>query len=236
MSGMAKYRIARNDADARDGVHYNSRKFEDITLHAFEKHGETVIDVRKKFHVFVVPKNETRGEDADHFQVVVNGVSIESTDLSELRRKAQEAYREIVESEYERVLIVTTSGDGYSRKDEQGNTFGLTWRQGWRCKKIDLVMDETRMHALRVENYDEDYVPEVIAGGYTIGAKPGHRGKQTHKTAVIPWTQAREDMLRKTITAIEEMRQNLNEALLKPDAFASLLDSKAGSLMLGTTK
>ena len=233
---MAKYRIAKNDADARDGVHYNSRKFEDITLHAFEKHGKTQIDVRKKFHVFVVPKNDTRGEDADHFQVVVNGVSIESTDLAELRRKAQEAYRDIVEAEYERVLIVTTSGDGYSRVGEQGNTFGLTWRPGWRCKKLDLVMDDTRMHALHVENYCEDYVPEVISGGYTIGCKPGHRGKQSHKTAVIPWTQEREDMLRRTIAAIGKMREDLNEALLKPDLFASLLDSKAGPLMLGAPK
>ena len=144
-----------------------------------------------------------------------------------MRTKAEAALRDLDETNHEKVLVVKTSG--YPRENE--DTFGIEWRCGWRIAKLGVVLDESRSYMLEIENYDEDDEP-VMAGEFRIGSKPGHRGKQNHKTAVIPWTKEREDILRRTVEAIGEMRNRLNEQLLKPDMFAGLLDQHAGALLL----
>ena len=220
--------ILQHGHEVAPGVSCNDRKWEVWTLRKRFDKGSTTYSQDVKAQVYVVPKDGFRGNEADGFKIVINGVPVVSRDLSELRTKAEAALRDLDETNHEKVLVVKTSG--YPRENE--DTFGIEWRCGWRIAKLGVVLDESRSYMLEIENYDEDDEP-VMAGEFRIGSKPGHRGKQNHKTAVIPWTKEREDMLRKTIKAIGKMREDLNAALLQPDAFTALLDGKKGLLMLG---
>jgi hypothetical protein len=223
--------LLQHGHEVASGISCNDRKFEVWTLkNFFEKDGKK-FSQEVKVQVYAVPKNGFRGNEADGFKIVINGVPVVSRDLADLRRKAETALRDLDESNHEKVLFVKTSG-GFQRLNE--DAFGLEWRIGWRIAKLGIVLDETRSYPIDVENYDEDYQPE-IAGEIMIGSKPGHRGVQLNKNAVIPWTAEREEVLRKAITAIGKMRDDLNAALLKPEAFTSLLDARAGVLLLGGT-
>lgn len=217
------------------GVTCNDRKFEVWELSDLQpaKDGTLYANKRIRVQVYAVPNNGYRGTETAGFKVVINGCSVVDSDLTELRKKAVALLRNLTEENHEKVLIVKTTGPGNGITTGE---FGLTWRIGWRVEKLGIIFDQSRTTVLHdVENYDEPDAPEVMEG-IRIGSKPGFRGKQYVKTAVMPWTQAREDTLRRTTKAIEQMREDLNEALLKPDAFASLLDSKAGPLMLGIAK
>jgi hypothetical protein len=214
---MNKY---RNGHELAPGVSCNDRKFETWELKKFFQKDGKSWSQNVKVQVYAVPKDGYRGAEADGFKIVINGFAIVSRDLADLRRKAEAALCELTEANYEKVLVVKTNG--YPRENE--DAFGVEWQIGWRISKYGIVLDETRSYCLDVENYDEPDVSEE-QDGFRIGSKPGCRGKQTNKTAVIPWTQEREDILRRTVTALGEMRDRLNEQLLRPDAFARMLDT-----------
>ena len=226
----------QHGSEIAPGVSGNDRKFETWELSDLQSGGDGKLYANKriKVQVYAVPKDGYRGAETAGFKVVINGCSVVDSDLTELRKKAVALLRNLSEENHEKVLVVKTCGMG---NGVTSGEFGLTWRIGWRVEKLGIIFDQSRKIVLQdIENYDEPDAPEVTDGGYRIGSKPGFRGKQHYKTAVITWTQAREDMLRKTTKSIEKIREDLNEALLKPDFFASMLDSKTGPLMLGTTK
>jgi hypothetical protein len=215
-----------------DGISCNDRKFEVWELEGIKADNGKLYNVRMKVQVYVVPKDGFRGASADGFKIVINGVPVVSRDIGELREKATALIRNLSEDEHEKVLVVKTSGSpNGGGRGQDGDTFGLEWQVGWRVAKLDVVFNEGRSFLLDVENYDEPDEPEVV-DGIKIGAKRGYRGVQHNKTAVIPWTKEREELLKKTVKAIGGMRDDLNAALLKPEAFAGLLDAKAGVLLL----
>jgi hypothetical protein len=182
---------------------------------------------RVKAQVYAVPKDGFRGAPTDGFKVVIEGVPITDRNLGDLRKRAEAILSHLCEEDHEKVLVVRTSGRPCRQMDE----FGIDWEVGWRVKKLGgAVLCESRLSVLSVENYDEEYEPEE-ADGIIIGSKPGYRGKQHNKIAVIPWTAEREALLRQAVKAIGKMRDDLNAALLKPEAFAGLLDAKAGLLL-----
>jgi hypothetical protein len=218
-------------------VNCNDRKFDTLRLHCVvgkSTEGHSITD-SKEFQVYAVPRNDRRGAETSHFKIVVNGIVVTSTDIIELKRKAQEVFTNIAEGDYEKVLVVKTTGDPYGdHLQEKGDRFGLEWQVGWRVSKIDIVFDKTRHSTIDVENYDEPDDPDMY-GKFKIGSKVGHRGKQIHKVAVIPWTKEREEMLQKAVVAIGKMRDDFNVALLRPEEFAGILDAKSG-LLLGEHK
>lgn len=234
--GKTTVGIARPNPNMRAGVHCNDRKFEQWSLSVIGKgEGANAGKAVKKainLQVYAVPKGNNRGAETEHFKVVINGIVIASQDLAELRRKAVEVFTGLVEADYQKVLIVKTRGRSSFREgQEQGDEFGLEWLVGWKAPGLDVVLSENRGWTINVENYDEPE-EEVPEGGLRLGGKPGYRGKQDHKTAVIPWSQEREDILKKAVEAIGKMRDDLNQALLQPESFAGLLDARAGVLLL----
>lgn len=224
--------ILQNGHEIAQGISCNDRKFETWRLKSFRSKDGRLYSCEVSVQVYAVPKDGARGNETDGFKIVINGIPVTSRDLVDLRAKAEALLRNLSEDEHEKVLIVKTSGMPgrnqlrYGQREE----FGLSWELGWRVAKAGRVFDFTRSYCIDVENYDEDEQNEMI-GDIIIGSKPGHRGKQDHKTAVIPWTQEREDVLRKTVASIAAMRESLNDELLKAESFALLLDTKAGMLL-----
>ena len=216
----------------------NDRQFDQWRLTAItgEKTAEGFgLQKSQTFQVYAVPQNDARGAETSHFKIVINGIVVTSPDLIELRRKAQEIYSGVVEGDYVKVIVVKTRGDPIGDwRSEKGDEFGLEWQIGWQVARLGVVFDESRQCTISVENYEEPDEPDM-ASGIRIGAKVGHRGKQMHKTAVVPWTKEREGMLVRAVEAIGKMRDDFNAALLRPEEFAGLLDAKAG-LLLGEAK
>jgi hypothetical protein len=219
------------------GISCNDKKFEIWELEALQpaKDGSLYANKRVKVQVYSVPANGFRGAPTAGFKVVINGVEVTDSDLQKLRQKATAMLRELTEEDHEKVLIVKTSGYGNRVNSDQ---FGLSWRIGWRVAKLGVIFNSNRDEVLHgLENYDEpEDSGDENENGVQIGSKPGFRGKKMHNDVVIPWTQEREDMLRRTVKAIGQMRDDLNDALLEPDAFTSLLDGKKGILMLKPPK
>jgi len=215
----------------------NDRTLDQITLYAVMPKDENGFQREKsiKVQLYAVPKDGFRGAETDHFKVVVNDIVVEDTDITRLKQRATEIFQGITDDEWEKVLVIRTRGDKVGPwRQENGDSFGLEWQLGWRVAKLDATFDETKKILLDVENYDEP-LEHVESGGIILGYKPGMRGSQSHKTAVIPWSQEREDVLRRSVQEIGLMRDRANKALLDMEGFAGLLDAKAkaGQHLLG---
>lgn len=220
-----------NGKEIAPGISCNDKKFEVWELGALQpaKNGSLYANKKVLVQVYSVPKDGYRGAPTAGFKVVINGVEVTDPDLQKLRQKATLLLRDLTEESHEKVLIVKTNGYGNKVNSDQ---FGLSWYTGWRVAKLGIVFNSSRTAVEQdLENYDEPEDPGD-ENGMRIGSKSGYRGKKTHNNVVIPWTQEREDMLRRTVKAIAKMRDDLNDALLEPDAFTAMLDGKKGILML----
>ena len=204
----------------------NDRKLEVWTLsrHVVGQHNPEHIKVQ----VYAVPKKNARGAETEYLKIVINGIIVKATDIIELRRKAQEVYSGLVEDEYEKVLIIEIGGHeaNYSNRGAKGSEFGLDYRIGWRVNKLGVIFNQNKNYLITIDNEDPHNDPndtyKIFGGG------------RENKTAVVPWTQEREDVLKGTVVKIGQMRREANKMVLDFDNFANLLDSKAGMNLLGT--
>ena len=214
----------------------NARKFETWTITAYGRNADGQI-VKKSVAttVYAVPEGNFRGNPTDHFQIIIDGVSVVSDNLRELRVEASRVFAKLSEQDYQKVLVVRTSGETLDRTHDHSDKFGLQWEIGWLVKGIaspDVVLSETRGWAIHVENYDEPLEHDMV-DNIKLGYKEGKRGKREHSVAVIPWTQEREDIIKQIVQSIGEIRNHLNDCLLDADSFAKLVDSTKGKLLLG---
>ena len=219
--------ILQHGHEIAPGLSCNDRKWEVWKLPGLEKKGDTLFNTIIPVQVYVVPKDGFRGAEADGFKIVYKNIAITSRDLDDLRRKATNLVQDLTEEDHQKVLVVKTGGS--PSHSGHGDEFGIVWEIGWRVKKYNIVYSEDRSYMLSVENYDEPDDPEMESG-FRIGSKPGRRGVQHNKTAVIPWTQEREDILKEAIRKIGKMRDSLNATLLRPGSLC-LLSGRQGGLV-----
>lgn len=206
------------------GIHVNDRKLEMWTL---QKIGKSQYNPDKiQVQVYAVPKRNARGAETEYLKIAINGIVVKDTDINELRRKAQEVYSGLNEDEYEKVLIVEIAGNetNPANRGARGSDFGLDYSIGWKVKKLGVIFSQDKTRLITIEN--EDPSPKDDGDPYGISS----RGK-VNKTAVITWTQEREDVLISTIKNISKLRAEANKMVLDFDKFATLLDSKTMFLL-----
>jgi len=228
--------MRRNGHDVERGVSCNDRKFEAIDVCFFSKDPDgQVREKTRRFQSLIVPRDGYRGGPVDHFKVVVDDVVVESTDIQELKRKAADVLMALADGDWEKVLIVRTLGKQvHDTFFKVGDAFGVQWMVGWRVSKLGLVFDEQRKFTLDVYNDDPPPVDEEMLDGFRVTSAAGRNAYRDtdRKTAVIPWTQERQDILVKTVKALGKMKAELDARLLRADAFASMLDATAGKHLL----
>ena len=100
----------------------------------------------------------------------------------------------------------------------------LSWLIGYRCPDKNLVLDERRNHSLSTE----DMWYENPDGS---GSLEGAVRKSKPSCAIIPWTQAREDVLAKAEQQLKDLQKQINNLVMSGQAEA-LLDGQLSTNLL----
>jgi hypothetical protein len=225
----------RHGHEVAPGVSCNDRNFEVWTLERYFRKDGKLYHENVPFQVYACPKEGARGAQTTHFKIVVDGLQLVSPSIEELREKATHVLNALTEENYEKVLVVQTTGfEGWHRAHH--NEFGLEYQIGWRVALLDgVIFNEDRKYVLTIEENREDEA-EDDREGFKINAPPvGKRGIQAHKTAVVPWTEKREQVLKSLLDEIDAMRGRVNNAMVETD-FGKMLDSVPANHLLADPK
>lgn len=198
----------------------NDRKFEKWGLTCPTDQGYA--NKTKTVEVFTHPANGHRGAKTVSFRASYDGIGFEDTDVIRLRERLEEFHMGIADEDYEKVLVVETTGGKPFQNRYKGHEFGLQWQIGWRVTKLGFIFDENRKHKLSCAGISDS----------DIKSNEFHGGK---KMSIIAWTEAREAALLNAAASLEATRLKVDAAMRDEEAFTLMLDTQ-GMRMLEAPK
>lgn len=200
------------------GPQGGDRKFEKWTLSCPTENGNALRS--KTVEVVAHPYNGSRGNHTVSFRAKYDGIGFEDTDIVRLRERLEEFHLGMKEEDYEKVLVIETSG-GYMARGN-GEEFGIRWRIGWRVEKLGFVFDENRKYKLDVVDYTLVSPDGSLTNAIT---------EEQFRCLVIPWTEEREESLKTAAENLRKTREKVKEALQDEKFFTKMLDTKGGKLL-----
>ena len=221
MRGCMKQKLPRPQ-----GVNCNDRILEQWILSC--PTGQGYKTRNKNIDIFAHPVDGRRGAETEYLIASYDGVVFKDTDIVRLRERLQEYHIGIKEEDYEKVIVVQTTGErfhSYAKNEERaeaqgGDEFGISWEVCWLVRRLGFIFDITRTYKIsqhKVSEFDTKTHDELY-DGYIIGGA-------NEPKAIIPWTEAREAALQAAADSIAATRERVQAALKDNTLFARLLDT-----------
>lgn len=152
-------------------------------------------------------------------------IHIHNTDIGKLYEQAKEMLEDLLGKKtehFEKVLVIYRDQDLSPLDHTRKARFALCWEIGFRSPDKEYVLNERR--GFEVRTYD-----------IHLESHDGSLRNITHRKesicAIIPWTQAREDVLIKAGQQLKDLQAHINNLIMGGQA-EDLLDGKLQTNLL----